>query len=272
MKCPYCQTDNVKDARFCANCGKELLAEKKAMNTSSGSMQAATNAGIVIGAKARQARITEAVDSNAIVDVRLYNSIIVGVLAWGLLVNYVLCKTVGNVLDSMNPIVFLVGYAVLAISGTILSARSQKPLISFLGYNMVVIPFGLVISTLVDGYTKIDPSIVTYAFLYTLLIAAGMFSLILIKPELFAHMGGALGGVLIGVILCEIVLAIFHVQQQVTDWIVAGLFSLYIGYDIYRSQQYPKTVDNAIDSALDIYMDLANLFIRLLSILAKRDD
>ena len=67
-------------------------------------------------------------------------------------------------------------------------------------------------------------------------------------------------------------LAIFHVQQQVTDWIVAGLFSLYIGYDIYRSQQYPKTVDNAIDSALDIYMDLANLFIRLLSILAKRDD
>ena len=63
------------------------------------------------------------------------------------------------------------------------------------------------------------------------------------------------------------VLLIFHVRQQVTDWIAAGLFSLYIGYDIYRSQQYPKTLDNAVDSALDIYMDIANLFMRILSIL-----
>ncbi len=47
---------------------------------------------------------------------------------------------------------------------------------------------------------------------------------------------------------------------------------MYIGYDIYRSQQYPKTLDNAVDSALDIYMDIANLFIRILSILGKRND
>ena len=65
------------------------------------------------------------------------------------------------------------------------------------------------------------------------------------------------------------VLLIFHVRQQVTDWIAAGLFSLYIGYDIYRSQNYPKTLDNAVDSALDIYMDIANLFVRVLQILGN---
>ena len=83
---------------------------------------------------------------------------------------------------------------------------------------------------------------------------------------------GALLGVLGGLVLCEIALLIFRVRQDVTDWIAAGLFSLYIGYDIYRAQQFPKTVDNAVDSALDIYMDIANLFLRLLSIMGKKKD
>ena len=72
---------------------------------------------------------------------------------------------------------------------------------------------------------------------------------------------------LLGALLCEIILLIFGVRQQWMSWIAAGLFSLYLGYDIYRSQQYPKTVKNAVASAMDIYMDLGNLFIRLLEIL-----
>ena len=77
-------------------------------------------------------------------------------------------------------------------------------------------------------------------------------------------------GCLVGLILCEIVLLILGVDQRVSDWLAAGLFSLYIGYDVYRSQQFVKTVDNAVDSALDIYLDIANLFIRLLEILGRR--
>ena len=57
---------------------------------------------------------------------------------------------------------------------------------------------------------------------------------------------------------------------MVTDWIAAGLFSLYIGFDLYRSQQFPKTLDNAVDCALDIYLDIANLFIRLLRVMSRR--
>ena len=94
----------------------------------------------------------------------------------------------------------------------------------------------------------------------------------MIVPQFFAKLGGVLAGALLGAVLCEIVLLIFHVDQSFMDWIIAVIFSLYIGYDIYRSQQYPKTVDNAVDSALDIYMDMANLFIRLLEILGKKDD
>ena len=50
------------------------------------------------------------------------------------------------------------------------------------------------------------------------------------------------------------------------------IFCGYIGLDWNRAQMYPKTVDNAIDSAADIYLDVVNLFVRILSITGKRRD
>ena len=266
MKCPNCQAENSNNAAFCTECGARL--ESGGMNTQQ-TAQLATNTGILLGRKAREARLTQVVDPNEILSDTRYNGVIGGVLVWGLLINYLLCEYAADFVRGLNPVVLIIGYVVLALSGTIIAAKSQKPLISFLGYNMVVVPFGLVISLLVSEYAKIDPQIVTYAFLYTLLIAVAMMALVMIRPQFFAKLGGMLLAVLIGLVVCEAVLAILGVQQQVTDWLVAGLFSLYIGYDIYRSQQFPKTLDNAVDSALDIYMDLANLFIRILSILAR---
>ena len=153
-----------------------------------------------------------------------------------------------------------------------IAGRSDKPLISFLGYNLVVVPFGLVITAAVEAYGGVGSEIVMYAFLYTLVITLGMTGAVLAFPELFAKLGGALLGVLIGLIVCELVLLILRISQTVTDWVAAGLFSVYIGYDIYRSQQFAKTVDNAVDCALDIYMDIAHLFIRILRLLARKKD
>ena len=190
----------------------------------------------------------------------------------GLLVNYLLCRNVGsytNIFPNMNPLVFLIGYFVLAIGGILLTMKAKNPLVSFLGYNLAVVPFGLVISTMVESYGGINSFAVTQAFLYTLLIAVAMLATVVTFPNLFEKLGGALFSVLLGLILCEALLLIFRVPQVVTSWIAAGLFSLYLGYDIYRSQQYPRTMKNAIASALDIYMDLANLFIRILEITGK---
>ncbi len=270
MKCPNCGAEMDATAKFCTECGAVLKNEN-----SSGAPQAAklaTNTGIVLGKKAREARLAAAVDPDAIVSDRTYNTAIVVVLLWGLLVNYLLCRFVGKSVMSINPIVLLVGYLVLVIAGTIIAAKSRNPWISFLGYNMVVVPFGLVIAMCVEHYGGINSAVVTNAFLYTVLISVGMMACVMIAPGFFAKIGGALGAVLIGLIVCEVVLLILGVKQSVTDWIAAGLFSLYIGYDIYRSQQFPKTLDNAVDSALDIYMDIANLFIRILEILGKKDN
>ena len=48
------------------------------------------------------------------------------------------------------------------------------------------------------------------------------------------------------------------------------IFSGYIGYDWARANMIPKTLDNAIDSAASLYIDIINLFIRILQILSRR--
>ena len=86
-------------------------------------------------------------------------------------------------------------------------------------------------------------------------------------PTLFEKLGGLLLTVLVSIIVAEIVLIFCGVEQVITSWIAAILFSSYIGFDFYRSQQFEPTVDNAVDCALDIYMDIVNLFVRILRLL-----
>ena len=270
MRCPSCGQNNDSTAEFCSSCGSRLDRENPSVNPNA--VAAVASTGLVLGKKAREARLKAVVDPDEIISDRAYNGAIAVVLLWGLLINYLLCRMIGPSIARFNPVVLLVGYLVLAIAGTVIAARSGKPLISFLGYNMVVVPFGLVITLMVEAYGGIGSAVVTNAFLYTLLITVGMMACVMIAPGFFSKLGGALVGVLIGLVLCEVVLLILGVSQVWIDWLAAGLFALYIGYDIYRSQQFPKTLDNAVDCALDIYMDIANLFIRILSILGKRKD
>lgn len=272
LQCPYCHAEISDRSKFCTECGASLAGVSNRTEQQRSAAGMAASSGMVLGAAARQARMSAPFDQNALISDRAYNAILVGVLLWGLLVNALLCAFAADFAANMNPIVFLIVYFVCAFAGIRMAAKSTNPFISFLGYNLVVIPFGLTIAILVSAYGGIGSDVVRDAFVYTLIISLGMMAVVMIAPDLFAKLGGALLGCLVGLVLCELVLLIFRVNQVVTDWIAAALFSLYIGYDIYRSQQFPKTVDNAVDSALDIYLDIANLFIRLLEIMGRRKD
>jgi len=76
-------------------------------------------------------------------------------------------------------------------------------------------------------------------------------------------------------LLAMIVIELFQIfilgiHQNWIDWAVAVIFCGYIGYDWGRGNQIPKTLDNAIDSAAALYMDIINLFLRILRILDRR--
>ena len=233
---------------------------------------AAADTGFAIGQAARQARLEASVDPNAIISDRAYNAVMLGVVVWGLLVNLVLCACVGDVYRYISPGVFLIIYLVCVFGGIMLAGRSSNPAVSFLGYNLVVVPLGLVISTLVWEYGGLDSQVVRDAFMYTLISTLGMLGIEMMFPSFFDRLGGALLGCLIALVVCELVLLLLRIPQNVTDWIASAMFSLYVAYDVHRSQQFPKTLDNAVDCALDIYLDIANLFIRLLRIMSRKKD
>jgi FtsH-binding integral membrane protein len=114
--------------------------------------------------------------------------------------------------------------------------------------------------------------VVTKAMTLTGMVTATMMLLALIKPSFFLGLGRTLFFALIIGIVAEIVATwLLGYRGALFDWLFVILFSGYIGYDVAKSQAYPKTLDNAVDSALDIYLDIINLFIRLLSILGRRE-
>ena len=214
-------------------------------------------------------RLIRPVLENELVSDRTYNLYLGGVVAYGLILNMLICAKLTDFALRLNPIILFVGYFICVIVGTLISAKSNDPLISFLGYNLVVVPVGLVVSTAVYYYGGLNSKVVLQAITYTAGITVVMICLSILKPGFFSRLGGILFSGLIGIIIVELVLMIFRIPQSFTALFGAVLFSLYIGYDYWKAQQYPKTIDNAVDSALDIYLDIINLFLRILSILGN---
>lgn len=227
---------------------------------------------VSLGKERREKRLTADYDLSKVLSARTYNLVLGGVVLYGIIMNVILCATCKDAVMAMNPLTFLVGYFVSCIAGVLISTFSKNPIISFVGYNMVVVPIGLALSTALEEYGGVGSAVVIQAFLYTAIITGCMISLSIINPEFFSKLGGILFGSLIGLIIAEIVALFLGLDQIAISWFGAVVFSLYIGYDVYRSQQFTKTLDNAIDCAVDIYLDIANLFLYVLEILGNSDD
>ena len=90
-------------------------------------------------------------------------------------------------------------------------------------------------------------------------------------PDFFSGLGKILFGSLIGLIVAGLIsMFLFPGAYTLVTWIGAAIFALYIGYDYWRAQQYAKTIDNAVDSAVAIYLDIINLFLKILRVLGSR--
>jgi FtsH-binding integral membrane protein len=164
-------------------------------------------------------------------------------------------------------IMLLIGLAI-PILGIVIAVKSNNPLVSFIGYNMVVIPFGFLLGPAVNQYS---PDVVKNAMTMTAGIAIFMGLMGTMFPNFFSKIGGFLFVALFGLLLVMILqLFIPALRLGVIDYIGAGIFSLYIGFDMYRANHMPKTVDNAVDICVDLYLDIINLFLFILKIMGKK--
>ena len=201
-----------------------------------------------------------------------YNLIIGSVLLYGFIVNALIVWLGGISLVNFvvnNYFVFLILYLVMAVSGIILSQKATSPLISFLGYNLVVVPIGAVVAVAVSGQYISD---VLLAIVTTGAVTAVMMILGATFPRFFAKLGRTLGLSLLLGVIASTVAYLFGYQGNIFSWLFIIIFSLYIGFDWQKAQMFPKTADNAVDSALDLYLDIINLFLQLLRIISKSRD
>ncbi|ANS86831.1 hypothetical protein VSVS12_03122 [Vibrio scophthalmi] len=203
------------------------------------------------------------------ISARLYNLAIGAVLCWGFWINWLMVSAIPvEVIASINPWVFFIGYFASCFIGIYLFRSSSNPLVSFLGYNFVVVPFGLIINMVVSQY---DPALVLSAIQVTGLVTGVMMILGTLFPNFFAKIAGALTIALLAVIVVELFqIFVLGIHQAWIDWAVAVIFCGYIGYDWGRANQIPKTLDNAVDSAAALYMDIINLFLRILRIMGRK--
>ncbi|MCL5935740.1 MAG: hypothetical protein M1543_04570, partial [Firmicutes bacterium] len=57
--------------------------------------------------------------------------------------------------DLKLTLVHYIGYLVGSIAGIIISAKSKNAVISFLGYMMVVVPFGVILGPTLNSFARV---------------------------------------------------------------------------------------------------------------------
>ncbi len=211
---------------------------------------------------------------------RTYNAVIGGVLLYGFVINAIIVMLFKNKAIEMylNPtmgyakglIAFAVTFIICGIIGALLVHRSDNPVVSFIGFNFFAIPFGFMLAfAVIPVY---EPAIVARAFALTAIITLAMLVVSSIVPDAFLSMGKVLFISLIVCVAVDIIGFFIVGNLLIIDYAMTFIFTLYIGYDWARANACVKTIDNAVDCAAELYLDIINLFIRILQILARSDN
>lgn len=169
-------------------------------------------------------------------------------------------------------LLFLFGCFAAAVGGSIFTVSTDEPILSFCGGALTASAMGLMVGPFVALYSGAD---VFQAFV----LAAGVVLLTgfigATIPQDLAGWGSTLFGALLGLIIINFGVIIFGgstgFAMTIIDWAVVLLFSAIMMYDMNQAQRLDKTLDNAIDVSVNVFMNFMNIFIRLLSIFGNRD-
>lgn len=206
---------------------------------------------------------------------RLYNLLLTGFVVLSFVVMAV-CSHITSTYEFMmfmlrNPMALTAGMLVGSIGGIIAMSigRSKESLaLGLVGYALFTLTFGFSTSLVLGMY---DMQTISLAFSATAGIMIVFGAAGIMFPNFFARLQGVLMVGLFAVIVVELIMSLMGVAQTATDLLVILLFCGFIGYDVFRASTAVPTVSNALWYAIELYLDILNVFIRLLSILGRRD-
>ena len=201
----------------------------------------------------------------------LYNLVLTGLV----LVSFAVmaaCSYVTSTADFIiyignHALAFTIGSVVLSIAGIIAMSvgRAKESLpVSLAGFALFTLTFGFSTSFILSAYSleAISVAFGATAGIMVVFGAAGF-----LFPRFFAKIQGVLVTALLAIIVVELVLALMGVHQNILDMVVVLVFCGFIGFDVYQSQAVAPTLNNAVWYAVELYLDVINVFVRLLEII-----
>lgn len=201
---------------------------------------------------------------------RSYNAVLGLTVLWGVIINIIMATALKSTILSLHPGLILGVYLVGTLGCSLLLHLTHNSVISVAAFSVMAASMGLLLTYFVSYY---DAGDILYAFIVTGIITLCMIGLAMLYPGFFRSIGLGLG---IGLIFALIATLICHLVLKASVGILTYgiiiLFAGFIGFDWARAQVYPKNIPNAIACASDIYVDMINIFIRILSLVGNRDN
>lgn len=164
------------------------------------------------------------------------------------------------------------GSAILSIVGIVMMSAARKNEsvgLSLAGYAIFVLSFGFTAAAITLSYTS---QTISTAFLATAGITAVFACLGIAFPNFFAKIQSILFGGLLAVLLVSVVMAFMGVYTTALDYVVILIFCGFIGWDFYKAMADEPTMVNAVYNASQLFLDIINVFVRVLSIVGRRND
>ena len=200
----------------------------------------------------------------------VYNSIICGLVMTGFIINWLVVDSFGLKIARNYGLGASIVTFLICLGMTILIHSSKSWKISLVGYLILSVMFSFSLSIILVHYTGY---LIAKAFVVTAGIIALNTIIAMFLPNTVKSLGKFLFISLIGLLVVELITIFFFPNfLSVLDCIAVGIFSLYYAYDLVKAQELEMTLDSAVDSAAEIYVDIINLFIRLLRLLGKSKD
>jgi FtsH-binding integral membrane protein len=209
-------------------------------------------------------------DDTNLISSRAYNLIIGLTIAAGFAINFVMAYFFTKQILSIPLVAVIIAYFIMSLGGMFVVHKSTSAFVSGVGFVVMAVGMGLILTFIFNAY---ELSSVYMAFGITATVAIVMTVLATFFEQFFLSLGRGLFIGLIAAIVLELLCSfIFPGALELIDYGVILLFAGFIGFDWARAQQFPKTANNAIDAAADLYIDIVNVLIRVLEIIGAAKD
>ncbi len=170
----------------------------------------------------------------------------------------------------MPPIGLLMIVSLVCIFGMYPARR--VPGLNLLLFFVFTALEGAILGPLLAQISIAHPGVVTQTALVTLTVFAALTGYVFVSRKDFSFLAGFLFVGLIGMIVAGLVMMFFNIPMLSTLYAVCGVL-LFSGYILFDTSQIINRLgpDDFVVGAIELYLDLINLFLYLLRLFSSRD-